>query len=177
MAAGEKAPRGWRVFRPASPGNAGLIFYPGALVDPAAYAPLLRAVADRGFTAVIVPMPLDLAVFGMEAAQYVSMYPDSVRGIVFMASYPGGGIDLSGLSLAAASIYGTRDDVAGDAPGAAASRLPRGTAIVVLEGGNHAQFGDYGPQAGDGTASISRAEQQRLAVDAISEILFSIARR
>ncbi|MGE0554452.1 MAG: alpha/beta hydrolase [Gemmatimonadales bacterium] len=43
-----------------SPG-AGLIFLPGAAVEPAAYAPLLRAVAEAGFPATLVRLPWRLA--------------------------------------------------------------------------------------------------------------------
>jgi pimeloyl-ACP methyl ester carboxylesterase len=39
----------------------GLIFYPGALVDPEAYAPLARAVAERGYPVFLVELPLRLA--------------------------------------------------------------------------------------------------------------------
>ena len=35
----------------------GLIFFAGALVDPVAYAPLTRAVAQAGFPAYLVPLP------------------------------------------------------------------------------------------------------------------------
>src|SRR5688572_62527 len=37
--------------------GAGLVFLPGGMIDPEAYAPLLRAVADSGHTAVLVRMP------------------------------------------------------------------------------------------------------------------------
>ncbi|MEI6101951.1 MAG: alpha/beta hydrolase, partial [Eubacteriales bacterium] len=40
--------------------------------------------------------------------------------------------------------------------------------IVVLQGGNHAQFGNYGLQQGDGTATISRESQQNQTADAIA---------
>ena len=48
---------------------------------------------------------------------------------------------------------------------------PDDTTIVVLEGGNHAQFGNYGIQSGDGVASISRQEQQKQTSLAIREFL------
>jgi hypothetical protein len=35
----------------------GLVFFPGALVDPVAYAPLARSVAEAGFTAWIIELP------------------------------------------------------------------------------------------------------------------------
>jgi len=44
----------------------------------------------------------------------------------------------------------------------------------VIEGGNHAQFGYYGPQKGDGVATVSRDEQQRLTVSAILELVNEI---
>ena len=46
---------------------------------------------------------------------------------------------------------------------------------VAIEGGNHAQFGWYGPQSGDGTATISREEQQRQIVGATLELLSRLA--
>ena len=46
--------------------------------------------------------------------------------------------------------------------------------VVEIEGGNHAQFGNYGPQKGDLPATISAEEQQAQAVEAISDF---IARR
>jgi hypothetical protein len=42
---------------------------------------------------------------------------------------------------------------------------------VIIEGGNHAQFGDYGPQPGDNQATISRADQQAQTVEAVVKFL------
>ncbi len=68
--------QGWFVFEPDVEPRAGLVFYPGGLVDPAAYAPLMRTLSDRGVLAVIVPMPLDLAVFGIgRADEVIDAYP------------------------------------------------------------------------------------------------------
>jgi hypothetical protein len=39
--------------------------------------------------------------------------------------------------------------------------LPPTTTYVAIEGGNHAGFGWYGPQAGDNPATISVAVQSR----------------
>lgn len=45
-------------FIPGSGGSStGLLFFAGALVEPAAYAPLLRDVAEAGFPAVLVELP------------------------------------------------------------------------------------------------------------------------
>jgi pimeloyl-ACP methyl ester carboxylesterase len=42
---------------PPAPDRAALVFFPGALVDPIAYAPLLRAAAMAGFPAYLVELP------------------------------------------------------------------------------------------------------------------------
>ena len=39
-------------------------------------------------------------------------------------------------------------------------KLPKSTRRVVIKGGNHAGFGDYGIQAYDGERTISREDQQ-----------------
>lgn len=65
------------------------------------------------------------------------------------------------------STRGAEDRVADDIFEGSLQRLPDGTSLEVIEGGNHAQFGHHGPQKGDGAASVSRVEQQRLTADAI----------
>ena len=51
-----------RVFRPAVPASkAAFVFIPGGLIDPNAYVPLVRAVADAGIPAAIVDVPLRAA--------------------------------------------------------------------------------------------------------------------
>jgi hypothetical protein len=190
--------RGWVVFEPAGTPVAGFVFYPGGLVDPIAYAPWLRRLADGGVLAVLVPMPLDLAVFGIgRAADVIAAFPQvttwavgghslggamaaefvkggatGVDGIVFLASYPAASTDLSALPIRAVSTYGSEN---GQTPpeGFAASmvRLPPGSELVEIAGGNHAGFGHYGPQAGDGVASIEREEQQRQAAETVLAFL------
>lgn len=61
------------------------------------------------------------------------------------------------------------DDIAASRP-----LLPADTRWVAIEGGNHAQFGWYGPQAGDAPATISRQEQQRQIVVATLEVLAAL---
>lgn len=191
-----QTPQGWYVFQPEQPADTGFIFYPGGLVDPAAYAPLMKQLSDQGMTTVIVPMPLDLAVFGVNkandviaaypeiqnwiigghslggsmAAEFVKGNPAAVKGLAFMASYPADSTNLSALPLTATSIYGTNDGVARNVFNESLNRLPPGTPLVIIDGGNHAQFGHYGPQAGDGVATITREEQQQLTTAAVVEL-------
>ena len=129
----------WLVFRPLDQDPAtGLILYPGGRVDPRAYAPAGRALAEEGHLVAIVPMPLNLAFFapgraadvmstfpsvenwavgghslgGAMAANFAHSNPEPVQGLVLWASYPAGGDDLSGYRLAVGSIYGTEDGLA-----------------------------------------------------------------
>ena len=196
-----KSPQGWYVFRSATPSDRGFIFYPGGLVDAAAYAPLMKSIADQGITAIITPMPLDLAVFsinqandviaafpeiktwiigghslgGSMAAQYVKDNPTKVQGVVFMAAYPADNVDLSQLPIKFVTLYGTYDGVARNVFKDSLRRLPADTELITIDGGNHAQFGNYGPQAGDGTATISREDQQAQTVEAVIALMQRIS--
>jgi dienelactone hydrolase len=193
----------WLIFRPArSTPATGLVLYPGARVDPRAYAPIARAVAEAGYLVVIVPMPLDLAFFapdraaevmaafpgverwavgghslgGAMAARFAYQNPDLVDGLVLWASYPAASDDLSGRDLSVTSVYGTRDGLAtGDKIAASQPLLPPNTRWVAIEGGNHAQFGWYGPQSGDNPATISREEQQAQVIAATVHLLSLLA--
>lgn len=189
----------WLVFRSlAHSQNVGLILYPGARVDPRAYAPAARALAAEGALVVIASMPLNLAFFapdraaevmaafpeigswavgghslgGAMAARFAFQNPQAVQGLVLWAAYPASTDDLSGYDLAVSSVYGTLDELATEEK-IAASRalLPPDTAWVALQGGNHAQFGWYGAQSGDGVATLSREEQQAQIVAAARALL------
>ena len=66
------------------------------------------------------------------------------------------------LTVPVLSISGSEDGLATPAK-IAASRtdLPAEAAFVVIDGASHAQFGSYGPQAGDGTPTITAAAAQK----------------
>jgi hypothetical protein len=189
----------WLVFTPAGDEpDTGLIFYPGGKVDPRAYAPQARAIAAEGYLVVIVPMPLNLAVLAPgRAAEVMAAYPGverwaigghslggsmaanfahghsgAVQGLALWASYPAGGDDLSGSGLPVVSIYGTRDGLlTADELEGSRALLPPDTRWVAIEGGNHSQFGWYGPQSGDNPAEISPEEQQAQTVAATVALL------
>ena len=56
--------------------STGLIFYQGGKVQYEAYAPLMRACAERGILCVLVKMPFNLAVFDIDAADGIQQqYP------------------------------------------------------------------------------------------------------
>ena len=189
----------WLTFHPVGgEPSVGLILYPGGRVDPRAYAPAAHAIAAQGYQVVIVPMPLNLAVFGAErasqvqaafpqvqhwaigghslggamAARFAYRHPGTVEGLVLWAAYPAASDDLTSQGLAVASIYGTRDGLAtGGKIAASRPLLPADTRWVAIEGGNHAQFGWYGPQQGDNPATVSREVQQQQVVAATLDLL------
>lgn len=195
----------WLVFSPVvkSP-QTGLIFYPGGRVDYRAYAPQARAIAQQGYLVIIVPMPLNLAVFGINradeiftanpeikhwaiaghslggsmAANYAANHSEKVDGMALWASYPASSDDLSGSKLRVVSIYGTLDGLVDPQTLTDSfNRLPKDTLRVKIEGGDHAQFGWYGPQSGDHPATISRYEQQNQTVQATLTMLQDIETR
>jgi pimeloyl-ACP methyl ester carboxylesterase len=193
----------WIAFRPADvEPTAGLIIYPGGRVDPVAYAPLARAAAAEGTLVVIVPMPLNLAFLGsnqalevMEkypeisswavgghslggamAANFADSHPGALDGLILWAAYPAHSDDLSDQDLVVTSVYGTNDGLTSiEEISASELLLPRDTRWIAIEGGNHSQFGWYGPQSGDNPADISREFQQAQVVQATLEILSSIS--
>lgn len=183
-------------FLPREGASVGLIFYPGARVEAEAYAVFLHEIARWGYAAFLAKMPLGLAVFGRDsAATLISASPTiqtwvlgghsmgggmacefvathtNVRGLLLYGTFPG--CDLSRRKdLAATLIYGTHDAVIPPAQVTQArSKLPAQTHYVAVEGGTHSFFGDYGPQDGDGQATISR-EEARIQILNASHALF-----
>ncbi len=178
----------WLVFSPASGEvHSGLIFYPGGRVDYRAYAPMASQLAANGFLVVIPRMPLNLAVFGVNAAdEVIRSYPQvqswyigghslggsmaadylyknqsRFTGLILLASYPASSDDLSSFTGRVLSISATNDGLATPAKiTASRTLLPASTVFYAIQGGKHAYFGWFGDQAGDGTAAISREEQQ-----------------
>jgi dienelactone hydrolase len=109
---------------------------------------------------------------GAMAANYAAKNPGQVDGLVLLASYPAESGSLAGSDVDVISIYGSEDGLAtGDKIDASRPLLPQNTRFVEIVGGNHAQFGWYGPQNGDGEASIERIDQQKQAVEAITSFL------
>ena len=167
-----------------------LIFYPGAKVEETAYAPLLHLLAKEGMDICLVKMPFRLAFFGSGkaddlmprysytnwyigghslggamAANYAANHEKLLSGVVLLAAYSTKKLSDS---LAVISVYGSEDHVLnmkklkeGDA------YLPDTAVKHVIDGGNHAQFGNYGEQDGDGKALISAVDQQHQTAELI----------
>ena len=176
----------------------GIVLYPGAKVEYTAYAPLMRELAERGYLAVVVEMPFNLAFFdinaadsvrsafpqvktwwvgghslgGSMAAQYAADHSDdaALGGIVLLGAYSAS--DLSATDLGALVVYGENDEVVNrDKLSEGEALLPPDAQTVKIAGGNHAGFGTYGPQDGDGEASIAPEEQREQTADAVDAYL------
>ena len=184
------------VFQPANKKTStALIFYPGGRVDYRSYAAPLHKIAAEGYLVILLPMRLNLAILdvnaadralsafptirhwvvgghslgGVVAAQYASKH-NELDGLVLWASYPADD-SLKNSRIKVVSIYGTQDISGVKAFDDSHALLPMDTQFVVIQGGNHSQFGDYGLQPGDNEATITRADQQKQVVDATAQFL------
>lgn len=133
----------WR-FRPSSTVDPGptLIFLPGALVDPRAYAPLLREVARSGRTALMVELPRRGAMGGAEspelgrrirrafdlaessvvlaghsrgavvAVREAATGDPRLQGLILIATTHPRDYDLVSLDIPVTKVVGTRDGIA-----------------------------------------------------------------
>lgn len=148
---------------PSAASDIGIIFYPGAKVEAISYIPLLEKLKNQGYTCVLIEMPLNMAIFdanaadkvfdklpdikswyvaghsmgGAMASDYASKHQNKVQGLLLMGAYIYGDYPPE----KALTIYGTFN-----------SNLEKDINytenIVKIEGGNHAQFGNYGKQKG-----------------------------
>jgi len=167
-----------------------IIFYPGGKVEAESYAPLLYQLSEQGYDCFLVHMPFNLAITdpdkasdiiddyqyehiylmghslgGATASMYVSDHPGEIDGLILLAAYPTSPLDDS---IRLLSIYGSCDGCLDmDAYDGSVNNRPADSEQLIIEGGNHAQFGYYGEQRGDGEAIISREEQQRITIGKI----------
>lgn len=163
-----------------------LIFYPGAKVEYTAYAPLMCELAGEGMDCFLVKMPCNLAFLGKNKADGIIEVNDYSRWIIgghslggVMAAEYAAENDLDGLVLLAAyptekvdeptlEFFGTEDGVLNMEKLEEEDRyLPENNMEVEIRGGNHAQFGDYGVQRGDGKATIAAEAQQNEVVNSV----------
>jgi hypothetical protein len=175
------------ILSPATSSDTALILYPGAKVEYIAYLPILEMIKESsGITCILVKMPFNMAIFdanaadriidqfpdiknwyigghsmgGAMASNYASNHQEKVKGLILLGAYIYGDYPAEN----ALTIYGTFNT-------SVAEKINYTENIVVIEGGNHAQFGNYGKQKGDPDATILSIEQQNIAAEAIKEFL------
>ena len=171
---------GYIVVSPTISNGTDLIFYPGANVEYTAYLPLMDQLADIGITCYLMKMPFNMAILdvnradkvlenhedehriwmigghsmgGAMASQYAAENQDKIDGLILLGAYPYKEYPLENTL----TIYGSLNT-------SVEEKLDYDTNVFVLEGGNHAYFGNYGEQAGDSVGEITREEQQRQTV-------------
>ena len=170
------------------------IFYPGAKVEETAYAPLLHQLAENDMDVCLVKMPLRFAFLGINkaeliiqsneydhyyvgghslggamAAVYAAKHSEMIDGVIHFASYSTKKLDDSMIEIV---IYGTEDKIVSRKSIEEGRQMaPDRYYEYTIEGGNHAQFGNYGIQSGDGAASVSASEQQSEAIRLIRDII------
>lgn len=172
-----------------------LIFYPGAKVEYTSYLPLFYGLAEQGVDCFLVEMPCNLAILGQNkaedimadyeyehwylsghslggamAASWASGHLKELDGLILLAAYSTK--DLKSGSFSVLSVYGSEDGVLN------MKKLEDGKTFMpvdytefCIEGGNHAGFGNYGEQKGDGKANISAQEQQEQTAEAILQMI------
>lgn len=182
------------VFEPTSEYDTGLVFYPGGKVEYTAYAPLMKRLAEQGICCFLAKMPCNLAFLdkgaakdemsawktvshwyigghslgGVAASMYASENLGKFDGVVLLAAYSTKDIR----NVKVISLYGSKDRVLNiDSYKKNRDNLPEDLTEYVIEGGNHAGFGYYGKQKGDGHATITRKKQQRIAAEQIADFI------
>ena len=178
---------GYVVVTPKNSIGIGLVFYPGANVEYTAYLPLKDKLASEGITCYLVKMPLNMAILdasradivlenhrdehklwlvgghsmgGAMASQYAAENQDKIDGLVLLGAYPYKEYPLD----KTVTIYGSLNT-------SVEEKLDYTENVYVIDGGNHAYFGNYGEQMGDFVGEISRETQQNETV----AIIFTFA--
>lgn len=179
---------GWLFDGPSE--DTALVFYPGAKVEEESYAPLLHSLAENGIDVCMVKMPFRLACLdgdaasevlnahnysnwfigghslgGLMAADYASDHAGDFSGVILLGAYP---IEDIPDPLSEILIVGSEDHVVNwKKIESGRAYAPSDYVEYVINGGNHAQFGSYGHQRGDGIATVSAGEQVSETVNVI----------
>ena len=197
---------GWYEMQPARRGQGGqvvkpttgLVFVPGARVDPRAYSALLRPLAQSGYLVAVLKSPFGLALTRpAQAEDVVQVHPEikywaagghslggtaaatfadahsQINALVLYASYPATTLDRTDLKVL--SVSGSADGVVtAHEIEASKADLPPSTSYVIIPGAVHSDFGDYGRQPGEGTPTIDHLTAQAQTQQVTADLLKSL---
>ena len=175
------------ILNPEIQSNNGIIFYPGAKVEYTSYLPLLDSLSKKGYTCILVKMPFNFAFLnpniadkiieenknienwyisghslgGAMASYYMSKNIDKINGAILLGAYVYGNIPLEKVLV----IYGSNDLILNR------NKLKNSENEIIIDGGNHSQFGNYGHQKNDGIATISSDQQQDITINLIDDFI------
>ncbi|CDQ38715.1 pimelyl-[acyl-carrier protein] methyl ester esterase [Virgibacillus salexigens] len=189
----------WLVFEPENQqAKTGIILYPGAKVEPEAYSYYGDTLSKEGYLVIIPEVLFNFAIFDQNIAQEIMDYfptvvqwiigghslggvaaasfafnnPTKLDGLILLGSYPTDNNNFTGMDLPMLSIYAKNDGLTTPKEIQETQHLlSQHAELQEIQGGNHAQFGIYGEQKGDGNATISVEEQQRRITDTIKQWL------
>ncbi|MCD8078030.1 MAG: alpha/beta hydrolase [Lachnospiraceae bacterium] len=148
----------------------------------------MMELAENGMDCFLLEMPYNLAIFGMNraddilsaysyeswyisghslggamAASYTAGHTEDLNGVVLLAAYATKSLD----DLPVLAIYGNEDGVLSIEKLETGRQYAEDYTEICIDGGNHAGFGCYGVQSGDGVASITQEEQWTQTVETI----------
>ncbi len=173
------------VFTPVNPNGKGFIFYPGGNVEYTSYAYLMNKMALNGYQCILLKLNFDLAVLEMNAAdgiceqyedvnewyigghslggamasEYVYKHPNKFSTLILLAAYSTNDLKNVGLSNVY-SFYGSNDQIMNKKNYEKnLKNYPEEFKEIVIDNGNHCNFGMYGHQKGDGDSTLSPEEQ------------------
>ncbi len=162
-----------------------IVFIPGGLVEPESYLYLATLLAREGYEVTISKALFNLPIFtpnyserflredvdnvvighslGGVVGSIMASGNNLVQEVILMGAYPIKDLsDKDVLFLTAEHDDGMDPESFKDSLSLAGSY-----SLFGINGGNHAQFGWYGPQKGDGDASISTLNQQNIVIEQI----------
>jgi hypothetical protein len=167
-----------------------IIFVPGGLVEADSYTYLAAQLALNGYNVTISKAKFNLAIFqpnkpnryidkdlenviighslGGVVSTMAASGNDDIDKVILMGSYA-----IKDITDKDTLIISAEHDIAMDEErfNDALQYVNSDVTLFTIEGGNHAQFGWYGPQKGDGTAEISTITQQNIIVTQILDFL------
>ena len=177
--------------------KAGIVYYPGMKIRGGAYSLMADALAGEGYLCVLVNMPLNMSVLNSDAALSITKqwpdvkdwyiggdsmggqsaqkcvldHPGVFKGLITVARQLD--YDFSDNETPILGIYGSHDQIctAEDTENDASNTNEACYTEVMIEGGTHGYFGNYGIQQWDGEPGITREEQMKQTVDAILSFL------
>lgn len=176
-----------------------IIFFQGGLTDPEAYAPLCRKIAEKGFSCHLIKMDWRLPQYdyqkvskvidlnegnfvigghsqgGKMAAQFVYENPNVFKGLFLMGTSHPRDIDLSIQNMPCIKLYANNDGLASvEEVLENKSKLPKNSKLILINGGNHSQFGYLGKLLMDSSPNISLEEQQKQIYNNLIEFIDKI---
>lgn len=167
-----------------------ILFIPGGLVEPESYEYLMANLAIQGYNVTLFKAFFNLAIFtpnyankflsddldnvvighslGGVVGSMLANDNEKVSSVVLMGSYPIKDLSDKAVLLITAEYDDGLDE---DKFNESLQYVNEDAEHYHIDEGNHAQFGWYGPQKGDGEATISTLEQQTIVINEILDYI------